>query len=70
VSELRAGELRDALDRAIEGRGAFRRFKDEVGRSGLLDRWYPYSDDRQRGRAREWLAAEDIRVAVRDPGRR
>lgn len=70
MSELAAGELRDTLERAIEGRAAFRRFKGEVGRSGLLDRWHAYSDERRRGRAREWLAAEDIRLALRDPGRR
>ena len=51
---------RDRADRlgiAIEGRGAFRRFKDVLARwPGELDRWYGYADDRQRGRARAWLA--------------
>jgi len=42
---------------AIEGRGAFRRFKDVLHRwSDLLDRWYAFSDDRRIGRAREWLS--------------
>ena len=45
------------LEIAIQGRGAFRRFKDELARGpGELDRWYGYADDRQRGRARAWLA--------------
>lgn len=49
----------DRLARAIQGRGAFRRFKDVLsGWPDLLERWYGFSDDRQRGRARAWLAAE------------
>ena len=42
---------------AISGRGAFRRFKDVLARwPGELDRWYAFSAERQRGRARAWLA--------------
>jgi len=45
------------LEIAISGRGAFRRFKDALGRCpGELDRWYAFSAERQRGRARAWLA--------------
>lgn len=47
------------LDRAIQGRGPFRRFKDELDlwpEGDLLDRWYAFSDERQCGRARKWLA--------------
>ncbi|RYC05721.1 UPF0158 family protein [Nocardioides zhouii] len=47
------------LARAISGRGAFRRFKDTLSeRPDLMTRWYAFSNDRQRGRARRWLAAE------------
>ena len=47
----------DRLEIAISGRGAFRRFKDVLGRwSGELERWYVFSAERQRGRARAWLA--------------
>ncbi|MGA2014235.1 MAG: UPF0158 family protein [Solirubrobacteraceae bacterium] len=43
---------------AIGGRGAFRRFMDELARwPGELDRWHALSEERQRGRARSWLAA-------------
>jgi hypothetical protein len=41
---------------AIEGRGAFRRFKDELARwPGELERWHALAEERQRGRARSWL---------------
>ena len=47
----------DRLDIAIQGRGAFRRFKDTLARwPAELDRWHAFSDERQRGRARAWLA--------------
>lgn len=47
----------DRLRIAIEGRGAFGRFKQVLGRwPDELERWYTFSDDRQRGRARAWLA--------------
>lgn len=58
----RDAALRDRLERAIEGKGAFRRFRDQVDRDGLVDQWRAFSDDRQLGRAREFLAGEGIRV--------
>jgi hypothetical protein len=60
--ELFIGTVRDPgrtdrLEIAISGRGAFRRFKDVLARwPGELDRWYAFSAERQRGRARAWLA--------------
>ena len=43
---------------AIRGRGAFRRFKDELARwPGELERWHAFSEERLRGRARSGLAA-------------
>jgi Uncharacterised protein family (UPF0158) len=52
----------DRLGIAIRGRGAFRRFKDTLARwPADRDRWYAFSDDRQRGRARAWLAEAGYR---------
>jgi hypothetical protein len=48
---------------AIRGRGAFRRFKAELARRpGELERWHAFSEERQRARARSWLAAAGYRV--------
>jgi hypothetical protein len=48
---------------AIKGRGAFRRFQDELACwPGELERWHALSEERQRGRARSWLAASGYRV--------
>ena len=53
----------DRLDIALQGRGAFRRFKDVLARwPAELDRWFAFADDRQRGRARAWLAEAGYRA--------
>jgi hypothetical protein len=58
IEELDAEDRADRLSIAISGRGAFRRFKDVLNYwPGELERWYAFSDERQRGRARAWLAA-------------
>lgn len=54
--------LRERLERAIEGKGAFFRFRDLVHSENLGDQWYAFSADRQMGRAREFLADNGIRV--------
>jgi hypothetical protein len=52
-------DITDRLERALDGRGAFRRFRNQLTQwPELQTRWYAYSADRQRGRARAWLAAE------------
>lgn len=56
------GALRERLERAIEGRGAFRRFRDLVHAEDIADQWHLFSNDRQLGRARDYLADADIRV--------
>jgi hypothetical protein len=58
IASVEQPDRAERLAIAISGRGAFRRFKDELARSpGELERWYALSEERQRGRARSWLAA-------------
>ncbi|MGC5629304.1 IS1096 element passenger TnpR family protein [Georgenia sp. Z1344] len=61
-------EVQDRLERAIDGSGAFRRFRDLIEKEGLVERWMAFSEDRRIGRARAVLADEGIRVGepVRD----
>jgi hypothetical protein len=54
--------LRARLEPAIEGKGAFGRFRDLVHDANLNEQWYAFSTDRQIGRAREFLADNGIRV--------
>jgi restriction endonuclease Mrr len=59
ITDERAGRR---LARAIQGRGAFRRFKDELHEehADLLPVWYAFSDVRARRRAVEWLADNSL----------
>ena len=65
VMERFANELTDAsasqrLQRAIHGRGAFRRFKDAVQDLGLAQQWYAYRDRALEAIAIDWCDANGI----------
>ncbi len=54
--------LVDRLEIAISDKGAFRRFKDVLSRRPEeLRRYFQFSEERKRGRARAWLAAAGYR---------
>jgi len=56
----------EQLERTLSGRGVFKRFASLVSRwPDEHDRWRAFSDDRQRGRARSWLASVGYRPAIR-----
>lgn len=59
ISDDRAGRR---LARAIQGRGAFRRFKDELHAEypELLPAWYAFRDARAMRRAVDWLADSSL----------
>ena len=59
IEQVNDPALQDRLEIAISGRGAFRRFKDVLARDPAeLGRFFAFSTDRKRERAREWLAEE------------
>lgn len=70
ASSVGDAQIRDRLELALDGRGAFRRFKNV-----LLDfpaereRWLAFRDERLRASAREWLAEHDIGPTTAPPGR-
>ena len=59
LTDERAGRR---LARAIQGKGAFRRFKDELHEEypDLLPAWYSFRETRARRRAVEWLADNSL----------
>lgn len=59
ITDERAGRR---LARAIEGKGAFRRFRNELHEEhpGLLPSWYSFRDVRAKRRAVEWLADNSL----------
>lgn len=57
IAGIENAGIAERLRIAISGRGAFRRFKDTLARwPDLMDSWLVFAEDRQRGRARAWLA--------------
>jgi len=69
VSDL---TLAERLERPVQGRGAFRRFRDTLADTDdEFTRWHRFAADRQRGRARSWLADQAYQPqpgpARRDP---
>jgi hypothetical protein len=71
VAGIEANEIAAQLTRALDGRGAFRRFRNQLTHwPGLHDSWNAYSAERRRGRARAWLATEGYTPmpAARDNG--
>jgi hypothetical protein len=55
-------DLRQRLESAIEGKGAFRRFRDVVHSEDLVEQWRRFSDERELGRACAYLADAGVRV--------
>jgi hypothetical protein len=67
IASVEDPDRAERLAIAIRGRGAFRRFKAELACwPGELERWHALSEERQRGRARSWLAAAGYRVVPVD----
>jgi len=61
IARVRDPRARDLLERAIEGRGAFRRFKDTLFEfPGLREAWFAFRDARLERRAVEWLVDERL----------
>lgn len=62
IDTVNDADQADRLVIAIHGRGPFRRFKDVLVRwPDELDRWHQFCEERQRGRARAWLASAGFR---------
>ena len=55
--------LRQRMEIAIEGLGAFHRFRDLIYSEGLVADWHAFSDDRRIARARDFLADLGVRVS-------
>jgi Uncharacterised protein family (UPF0158)/Nucleotidyltransferase domain len=61
VAQVRDPRARDLLERAIEGRGAFRRFKDTLFEfPELRQAWFAFHDARMTQRALDWLVGEGL----------
>ena len=63
IATVEEQHLVELLEVAINGKGAFRRFKDVLARyPEERERWFRFKDERMEQRALEWL--DDIGVTV------
>ena len=60
---LQEGAAGDRLRRAVEGRGAFKRFKSEIARLGIEQDWRAFRDESRAEEARDFLEANGVRWA-------
>ncbi len=65
VQTVRDAQIRAELYSALQGKGAFGRFKTMLGRySDERERWFRFEDERIHQRVLEWLDTEGIAPAV------
>jgi len=70
TASVRNPRLRDLLDVALDGRGAFRRFKDVLAEyPAERERWFRFHDEQVREAMREWLEDNDIEPTTGPPER-
>ena len=62
IYELPEGKNQDVLARTIQGRGAFRRFKDKLYDLNLEKHWYQYRDEAYEKIARQWCERHKIDI--------
>ena len=60
INQLPDGETKRSLGIAIQGKGAFRRFKDTAYQFGIQDDWFAFRDAAYHRVARRWCEENDI----------
>ena len=63
IWSLPEGVIRDRLENAIRGRGAFRRFKDSIYRLDMEQDWYDFRANAYREIAVEWCEDHGFQFA-------
>jgi len=67
IASVEETDLRDRLIRAIDGKGAFRRFKDVLMSFPVdRERWFAFRSDRLRACMEAWLTAHGIEAVERE----
>ena len=64
IEELDDLKMQSELYRTIQGRGAFRRFKDRIRREGMEQRWYDFQNESYRRFALRWCRDREIRCEM------
>ena len=64
-NSLENEEIKDKLLATIKGKGAFRRFKDNIYEFGIEDKWYEYREKAYREIAINWCETNNIKYKRR-----
>ncbi|WP_336770858.1 UPF0158 family protein [Paenibacillus sp. MMO-58] len=62
IRNLEDKEINKALNTAIIGKGAFRRFKDKIIEFGIDKQWYTYKENKIKELVIEWCIEHDIEI--------
>jgi hypothetical protein len=62
IPEVSSERDQEHLFRALQGKGAFRRFKDTVITLGIENSWYQFRDERYKQFVMEWCDENGIKV--------
>ena len=65
--QVKSEQARAILRTAIQGRGAFRQFKDQLRNVNLLDAWFQFRRDALAEIVKDWC--EENSVTLRAPAR-
>ncbi|MDQ0897759.1 MULTISPECIES: UPF0158 family protein [unclassified Paenibacillus] len=60
IGTLSEDEVREELFGAIQGRGAFRRFKDGIIEHGVEKQWYEFKEKKLKELVIDWCEAKDL----------
>ncbi|MBR2745133.1 MAG: hypothetical protein IKD99_00230 [Erysipelotrichaceae bacterium] len=62
VYSLNEGDVKDELESALHGKGAFRRFKSAVHYTGMNNTWYSFRDTVYREIAVKWCQQNNLNI--------
>ena len=54
IDTIKNTEIKNNLQRLIQGKGAFRRFKDYCAEADIIQDWYDFRDKKYKEIAIEW----------------
>ncbi len=67
AEELKDEDLKEKLQIALDGKGAFRRFKDVVSRyPEKREEWFKFRDNRIKERLMKWLKENALKLEEKD----
>lgn len=61
ISNIEDVKIYENLKGCLKGKGAFRRFRDELDSFNLIDSWYKFRDEKYKEIAKEWCISNEIK---------